>query len=159
MRLVELCQFYDPEEALVVRALLNAYGIPVFMLAFHHISAAPHSRIGLGGFRLLICVPDEADARRLINGLDHQWPECAVRKTVCPTWRPNYASAVFGFLQLTGFIHRHNRRRCPRCQLVLEQRTTRVRREVVFTLCLSFFCILWFWPGLVVFAIAALRGA
>lgn len=65
--LVEVTRFIDPEEAYVANSFLNSRGIKTIIQNEHHLTTAPHLRIGLGGYRILCGSSDREAARNALN--------------------------------------------------------------------------------------------
>ncbi len=61
-KLVEVAQFYDPEEAYCAKGYLRSFGIDTIIQNENHLSVAPSLRIALGGFRLLVMSDQKEDA-------------------------------------------------------------------------------------------------
>lgn len=119
MSLIELCRFYDPEEALVAQSFLDAYGIAVFTSAYNHVSNAPHTRFGFGGMRLYICANEETDARKLLDQIQPIQHRCEACGSLYRPWRPRLLSAVVAIIFVWPFIHRRLATHCNTCKAEL----------------------------------------
>jgi hypothetical protein len=62
-----LAHYYDRSEALVASAALDAAGIPTFVENHEQNANLPFEQIALGGFRLMVCEQDIADALSVLG--------------------------------------------------------------------------------------------
>lgn len=65
--LVQIAQFYDPEEAYCAKSYLQSHGIETFVQNDHHLTMAPWLRVALGGYRLLAIDTEAAEARKALS--------------------------------------------------------------------------------------------
>ena len=94
--LVEVGRFFDPEEAYCARGLLNSAGIDVLLGDEHHLTAQPHLRLALGGFRLLVRSEQADIAAQLLAAplagaveyAEHQFGEAEIAVSETDVRRP-----------------------------------------------------------------------
>ena len=59
--------YFDPEEALCVKGVLEANGLSPMILFNQHLSTQPHLRLILGGFVIVLPISQLEDAEAVIN--------------------------------------------------------------------------------------------
>ncbi|NOX94469.1 MAG: hypothetical protein GXP04_05045 [Alphaproteobacteria bacterium] len=67
--LVQVAQYFDPEEAYCAKGYLQSYGIDTIIQNEHHLTMAPWLRVALGGYRLLVFSDLEEDARQALKSV------------------------------------------------------------------------------------------
>ena len=65
--LVEIAQFYDPEEAYCAQGYLRSHGIDTILQNEHHLTTNPTLRYALGGYRLLVLPKMKEGATLALN--------------------------------------------------------------------------------------------
>ncbi|MEM9616927.1 MAG: hypothetical protein AAF936_03110 [Pseudomonadota bacterium] len=73
--LVQIAQFYDPEEAYCAKSYLQSHGIDTFVQNDHHLTMAPWMRVALGGYRLLAVDTEAAEAKKALSEVQAIQPE------------------------------------------------------------------------------------
>ncbi len=90
-----LAIYYDLEEALVVRSLLEAHDITAYLADINMLSVSPMDRVSLGGSRLFVLPTQIEQARLVINSAKAEAHTSAQRCNRCNS--PNLR-AVRGLL-------------------------------------------------------------
>ena len=86
--LVQIAQFYDPEEAYCAQGYLKSHGVETIIQNDHHLTMAPWLRIALGGFCLLAPSTQEDQARLALDLV----PETSSYNTASNAVRSDHSS-------------------------------------------------------------------